>query len=92
MEGPCRRRVVVYGRVQGVWFRAACRREAEDRGVAGWIRNLPDGAVEAAFEGPDAAVEAMVAWMRRGPDLARVDRVEVRDEAPTGERGFVVHG
>lgn len=85
-----RRRVVVRGHVQGVFFRDTCRREAAARGVAGWVRNRADRAVEAVFEGEDAAVEALVAWCRRGPDSARVEGVEVVEEPPAGERGFRV--
>lgn len=75
-----RRRVQVSGRVQGVWFRDSCRREAERRQVGGWVRNLRDGRVEAVFEGPEDAVAAMVDWCRRGPRRARVDHVEVVEE------------
>jgi acylphosphatase len=85
-----RRRVVVTGRVQGVWFRESCRREAESVGVAGWVRNRGDGAVEAAFEGESAAVLAMVAWCRTGPPLAEVDGVDVIDEPPKGAGAFRV--
>jgi acylphosphatase len=85
-------RVVVTGRVQGVFYRATCAREAEDRGIAGWVRNLPGGDVEAVFEGSSPQVEAMIAWCRGGPPGARVDTVEVRDEPPAGERGFRVGG
>jgi acylphosphatase len=85
-----RRRVVVTGRVQGVWFRESCRREAESVGVAGWVRNRAGGAVEAVFEGESAAVLAMVAWCRTGPPLAEVDDVDVIDEPPDGAAGFRV--
>lgn len=85
-------RVLVSGRVQGVFFRATCAAEARRRGLGGWVRNLPDGRVEAVFEGPEEAVDAMVAWCRRGPELARVDEVEVRPEPLAGERGFRVRG
>jgi acylphosphatase len=85
-------RVRVTGRVQGVFFRASCAEAARGRDVAGWVRNAPDGAVEAAFEGPAGDVEAMVAWCRRGPPLARVDAVQVVEEAPTGDSGFRVRG
>jgi acylphosphatase len=88
--GLIRRRVVVSGLVQGVWFRESCRHEADEQGVVGWVRNLPDGQVEAAFEGPADAVAAMVAWAHRGPRRARVDHVEVLDEAPRGDLGFRV--
>jgi acylphosphatase len=77
-----RRRVVVSGRVQGVGFRASTEREARARGLAGWVRNQPDGRVEAVFEGPAEAVEGMLAWCREGPRFARVDDVEVHEEAP----------
>jgi acylphosphatase len=85
-----RRRVVISGRVQGVWFRDACSREAFTRGVHGWVRNLSDGRVEAAFEGATDDVEALVEWCRLGPPRARVVAVEVVDELPTGEPGFAV--
>jgi acylphosphatase len=85
-----RRRVVVHGRVQGVFFRDTCRREARAAGVAGWVRNRPDGTVEAVFEGTDEAVRRMVDWCRTGPPYADVDRIDVADEQPTGEIGFAV--
>lgn len=90
MSGPVRRRVRVTGLVQGVCYRDNCRRQAQAAGVAGWVRNLPDGSVEAAFEGAAAAVEQMVGWSRRGPSHARVADVRVTDEAPLGERGFEI--
>jgi acylphosphatase len=83
-----RRRVLISGRVQGVGFRWSCRRMAEAKGVAGWCRNLPDGRVEAAFEGEAAAVEWAVAWCRGGPPSALVTAVDVTPETPKGERGF----
>ena len=85
-----RRRVLVAGRVQGVWFRESCRDQALVAGVAGWVRNLADGRVEVMLEGPPAAVDDVVAWCRRGPRRARVDGVEVVEEAPVGEQGFRV--
>jgi len=85
-----RNRVVVSGRVQGVFFRDTCRRLAAGRGLAGWVRNLPDGRVEAVFEGPDDDVRRLVDWMRHGPDLAVVEDVAVHDEPPEGVRGFQV--
>jgi acylphosphatase len=87
-----RRRVRVAGSVQGVFFRASCAREARAHGVGGWVRNAPDGTVEAVFEGEDAAVEAMTAWCRHGPPHARVDVVDVVIEAPEGLSGFVISG
>ena len=85
-----RYRVVVTGRVQGVWYRESCRREATAAGVAGWVRNSYDGAVEAVLEGDQAAVDRVVAWMRTGPRHAVVTNVDVRVETPAGERGFTV--
>jgi acylphosphatase len=85
-----RRRVLVSGRVQGVWFRESCRDEAQLAGVGGWVRNLGDGRVEVVVEGSPAAVDRVVAWCHQGPRRARVDRVEVVDEAPVGESGFRV--
>ena len=85
-----RRRVVVRGRVQGVFFRDTCRREARFRGVTGWVRNAADGSVEAAFEGDPAAVEAMIDWSHRGPQGADVTAVEVVEEPPQGETRFKV--
>jgi acylphosphatase len=88
MSDVRRARVVVSGRVQGVGFRWAMLDRARSRDVAGWVRNRPDGSVEAVFEGPPDAVEALVAWTRRGPVGARVDDVTVELEAPVGESGF----
>ena len=87
-----RARFVVRGRVQGVWFRGATQDEARRVGVAGWVRNRPDGTVEAEAEGTPEAVEALIAWARRGPSAARVTEVAVDWLVPTGERGFVVRG
>lgn len=87
-----RRRVVVSGRVQGVFFRDSCQREAGAAGVTGWVRNRRNGAVEAVFEGEPASVERMVDWCRHGPAGARVDTVEVHHEEPEGARGFRVAG
>jgi acylphosphatase len=70
------RRLAIHGLVQGVWYRESMRREAERLGVTGWVRNRPDGSVEALVQGSPAAVEAITAWSRRGPDQARVERVD----------------
>ena len=83
-------RVLVHGRVQGVFFRAEARSRAESLGLAGSVRNLPDGSVEAAFEGDPERVDSMVDWCRRGPAGAAVESVEVSSEEPTGESGFAV--
>jgi acylphosphatase len=90
MADGVRRRVVVHGLVQGVYFRDTLRRRAGLLGVAGWARNNPDGTVEAVFEGEPDAVERLVGLSREGPRGARVDRVEVEDEAPEGLLGFAV--
>jgi acylphosphatase len=82
--------VVVSGLVQGVFFRDTCRREATRRGVAGWVRNNPDGTVEAVFEGSDDAVDAMVRWMADGPPGARVEEVTTYEVAPSGAASFRV--
>jgi acylphosphatase len=85
-----RRRVVVHGRVQGVWFRETVRRAAQRHGVSGWVRNRSDGTVEAVLEGPEEAVERLVEICRRGSAEARVDRVDVVMEPPEGLIGFDV--
>jgi acylphosphatase len=82
--------VVVTGRVQGVFYRASCADRARAAGLGGWVRNRPDGAVEAEFEGPTERVEAILAWCRQGPPSAHVDEVLVSDREPAGERGFRV--
>ena len=83
-------RVVAHGNVQGVFFRESTRKEAERRGVAGWAENLADGTVEAVFEGEDAAVDALVEFVRGGPGHSTVHSVDVTTEAPEGLSGFSV--
>jgi acylphosphatase len=93
MTGPpdhVARSVVVHGLVQGVFFRDTCRREADRVQVTGWVRNEPDGTVAAFIEGPAPAVESLVAWCRRGPSRARVDRVDVAAATPRGSTTFDV--
>jgi acylphosphatase len=85
-----RRRVVVEGHVQGVFFRETTRRRALADGVAGWVRNREDGNVEAVFEGEPEAVERLVAFVREGPRGARVDWVDVVSEEPEALSGFDV--
>jgi acylphosphatase len=85
-----RRRVVARGRVQGVFFRDSTRRRAESLGVAGWVTNRDDGAVESVFEGERDAVESMVRYVREGPGRADVEDVEVAEEEPEGLAGFRV--
>lgn len=83
--------VFLEGKVQGVFFRDSTRQEAGKLGVTGWVRNLPDGRVEAVFEGASKAVDEVVAWARSGPPQARVDDMDVQVEDPTGEfEGFEV--
>ncbi len=85
-----RQRVIVRGRVQGVAFRAATQAQAARLGLAGWVRNLADGSVEAAIEGAPDAVEALVAFCRRGPRFAIVSEVLASDEPPEGLTGFSI--
>jgi acylphosphatase len=85
-----RKRVVVHGSVQGVFFRDTTRRLAQQRDVAGWVRNNRDGTVEAVFEGDEGAVERLVAFAHDGPRGAQVERVEVFDEEPEGLSAFAI--
>ena len=85
-----RRRIIVHGLVQGVFFRDSTRRLAERHGVAGWVRNNRDGTVEAVFEGEFEAVERLVDFCRRGPRGAVVERVEVYEEEPEALGEFTV--
>jgi acylphosphatase len=84
------RRVIVHGRVQGVGFRLAVAHAARTRGVAGWVRNRPDGTLEALFEGDEEAVESLVRFCHAGPRGAEVARVEVDAAEPSGSDGFAV--
>lgn len=77
-------RLRIHGRVQGVWFRESMRQEAERLGASGWVRNAPDGSVEATVQGSETAVDALVDWARRGPPQARVDRVEIESVETNG--------
>lgn len=90
MQPEARVRVVVHGHVQGVFFRDSLRRLAEAHGVAGSARNAPDGTVVAVLEGESAALEVLLAFCRTGPPAARVERVDLTDEEPTGLRGFEI--
>jgi acylphosphatase len=85
-----RARVLVSGKVQGVYFRANTREQARERGVDGWVRNLRDGRVEAVFEGPADDVDAMVEWCHEGSPAARVDDVEAEYDDPEGLGGFEI--
>jgi acylphosphatase len=84
--------VIVRGRVQGVFFRAETRDRAASLGLGGWVRNNPDGTVEAEFEGERERVESMVDWCRKGPALAEVEHLEVAWVEPRDEPGFTVSG
>jgi acylphosphatase len=88
--GVIRVRAVVEGRVQGVFYRDSCRREAQRLGVSGWVRNRPDGSVEVVAEGPRERVEDLLTWCRQGPPRASVTGLSVTDEAPAAERSFRV--
>ncbi len=87
---PISRRVVVRGRVQGVAFRASTQAQAERLGVAGWVRNRADGGVEAVLEGAPDAIEALIAFLRRGPPFATVTELAVSEAAAEGARGFAI--
>ncbi|MDD2605437.1 MAG: acylphosphatase [Desulfobacterales bacterium] len=86
MAEPIARHLIVTGRVQGVFYRLETQRAAEGLGIKGWVRNLPDGTVEAVIEGAPRAVEAMIDWCRQGPPRSRVDAVHV--EPLAGDGGF----
>lgn len=85
-------RLRVRGLVHGVSFRASMARVASDLGVRGWVRNLPDGSVEAFLEGDERNVDRVVVWARTGPPRARVDRVDVQRASPRNHRDFRIHG
>ena len=86
----CRRRVFVSGLVQDVWFRAMTAKHAVRAGVDGWVRNLADGRVEAVLEGSADAVNEVIEFCSRGPEMARVDRIEVVEEGPENLDGFQI--
>jgi acylphosphatase len=83
-----RSRLIVHGRVQGVFFRDTARRMAQSRDLGGWARNTPEGTVELVFEGEREGVNALVRWCREGPRGATVERVEVFEEEPEGLTDF----
>jgi acylphosphatase len=85
-----RRRVIVHGFVQGVFFRDSTQRLARRHGVTGWVANRSDGGVEAVFEGEADAVERLVAFSREGPRGAQVESADVEEEEPEGLSGFAV--
>jgi acylphosphatase len=85
MENKVSAHAIISGRVQGVFFRAETQRVAERFGVVGWVRNRPDGTVEAVFEGEQKAVDAVLVWCKEGPNLAVVDKVKVKWQDYSGE-------
>ena len=89
-EPIVRRRVTVYGRVQGVFFRDSVRERAQAHGVSGWVCNRGDGALEAVLEGPSQAVQALVRFCETGPPRARVESIDAREEDPEGLDGFAI--
>jgi acylphosphatase len=88
--GAKRVHVFVSGQVQGVFFRAECASRARERGLGGFVRNLPDGRVEAVFEGDPPGVDAMLDWCHSGPPWAQVEDVNATEEEPRGETEFRV--
>lgn len=83
-----RRKVLVSGRVQGVFYRDTCRRVAQQEGVGGSARNMPDGRVEVVLEGAADSVDRVIAWCRKGTDWSQVESVEVSEEKPQGQSDF----
>ena len=81
---PVRAHLLIKGRVQGVWFRNNTQQEANNLGLKGWVKNLPDGQVEAVFEGEKNTVDKMIQWCHRGPRFARVDSIDVKWEKTKG--------
>ena len=79
--------LVITGRVQGVWYRASAQQAGQERGLTGWVRNLPDGAVEAVAEGPREKLQDFISWCHEGPPAARVDHIDVEWLPATGEFG-----
>ena len=90
MPDLIRYRVLISGRVQGVFFRETCRRLARENDVSGWVRNLPDGRVEAVFEGSPENVARLVDWSRHGPRLAQVENIGIHPEPPEGLPDFQI--
>ena len=80
----------VKGKVQGVWYRASARRKAEELGLCGFVRNEPDGSVYAEAEGEEAALQAFARWCREGPEMARVEQVEVEEGGLQGFEAFEI--
>ena len=89
-SGLIRRRLIISGRVQGVWFRDSCSKQAQENAVCGWVRNTSDGGVEAVFEGEPEAVERLIEWSKTGPTHAVVESVEVEIEEHEGLSAFSI--
>jgi acylphosphatase len=85
-----RRRLVVHGKVQGVFYRDSTRDAARNEGVSGWAANRSDGTVEVVLEGPEDAVESVIGFCRAGPSSAEVDSVDVHEDTPEGLTGFQI--
>lgn len=85
-----RAHVFIHGKVQGVSFRASTKRNADDIGVRGWVRNLSDGRVEAVFEGSEEDIREMLSFCKEGPELAVVDKMDIRWEEPENVDGFEI--
>lgn len=77
--------LVITGRVQGVWFRANTQKKAKTLDLKGWVKNLPDGRVEAVFEGEKEQIDRIIEWCKKGPSFARVDDVQIQWETPMGD-------
>lgn len=90
-QNSIRRHIFVSGRVQGVGYRASTADMATLLKLNGWVRNLPDGRVEAVFEGPQETVEEIIRWCRQGPPAAKVQDVAVESEEPKGDRSFRIN-
>lgn len=82
--------VIVSGQVQGVWFRASTKQKADELGLNGWVRNTPNGCVEAVFEGEEELVNRMIDWCRHGPPMAKVDNVMIKKQQPIGFNDFFI--
>ncbi|MDI1352734.1 MAG: acylphosphatase [bacterium] len=83
-------KINIQGKVQGVWYRASAQQAAQRFGLVGFVKNLPDGGVYCEVEGPEAALLDFVKWCRRGPELAKVDEVEVAESSVQGFAGFEI--
>ncbi len=85
-----RAHLIIYGKVQGVFYRASARDKALRIGISGWVKNIPEGRVEAVFEGEKNRVNRMIEWCKKGPSYSQVDEVAIEWEEPEGEKHFEV--